>query len=155
MGTIAQADRLGTPCDPDEPETRRSRGRTNGPLDDVAVRHPPALAQGEPGFGPTGCQRGATCRETVMNDNRYPDGRDILDPARRTRRRNRGNINAEAGWLAGAIFVVVFLALAFGLGRNERMASTADQPAVTTGAAPPADDGITRSRETTGQSSGQ
>ena len=90
-----------------------------------------------------------------MNDNHYPDGRDILDPARPIRRRNRGSMNAEAGWLAGAIFLVVLLALAFGLGRNERTVDTASPPAVTTGQATPANGSIPRSRETTGQSSGQ
>ena len=89
-----------------------------------------------------------------MNDNRYPHGRDTVDPARLPRRRNRGDMNADAGWLAGAIFLVVFLALAFGLGRNERAADTANPATVATGAAP-ADGGVTRSRTTTGQSSGQ
>jgi len=88
----------------------------------------------------------------------YRDPRlDPLDPAApggmgtEIRRSNSG-----VGWIAGAIFLVVILALIFGLGRSgDRSASTGTTPpAATTGAAPPAGT-ATPPRTTTGQSSGQ
>jgi hypothetical protein len=59
--------------------------------------------------------------------------------------------NAALGWIAGAVFLVVVLALIFGLGRDgDRTAETGTTPpAATTGAAPPPP---ATPRTTTGQS---
>jgi len=87
-----------------------------------------------------------------MSDYRDPRN-DPLDPTMitGTRRADGGGV----GWIAGAIFLVVILALIFGLGRQgERTAGTegASPPAATTGAAPPPP---AAPRTTTGQGSGQ
>ena len=90
-----------------------------------------------------------------MSDYRDPYNRDPMGPAgagtRQVRRANSG-----LGWIAGAVFLVIVLALIFGLGRSgEHTASTgASPPATTTGAAPPPAGG-SAPRTTTGQSSGQ
>jgi hypothetical protein len=59
--------------------------------------------------------------------------------------------NAALGWIAGAVFLVVVLALIFGLGRDaDQTAGTGTSPpAATTGAAPPGP--ATTPRSTTGQ----
>jgi hypothetical protein len=48
--------------------------------------------------------------------------------------------NSGLGWIAGAVFLVVVLALIFGLGRTGDQTATStggSPPAATTGAAPP------------------
>jgi hypothetical protein len=90
-----------------------------------------------------------------MSDYRDPRN-DPLDPT--VMRDGMGRSNSGVGWIAGAIFLVVVLALIFGLGRQgERTAGTdgATPPAATTGAAPPATTPPAAPRTTTGQSSGQ
>ncbi len=99
-----------------------------------------------------------------MSDYRDPYTKDPLDPARDPldpatvpgRRGDMGRANSGLGWIAGAVFVIVVLALIFGLGRSgDHTASTSGSPpAATTGAAPPAGP-ATAPRTTTGQSSGQ
>jgi hypothetical protein len=66
--------------------------------------------------------------------------------------------NSGLGWIAGAIFLVVVLALIFGLGRTGDQQATntgTSPPAATTGAAPPAGGPATTPRPSTGQGSGQ
>lgn len=91
-----------------------------------------------------------------MSDYRDPYNRDPLDPAGRMEPRSARRANSGLGWIAGAVFLIVVLALIFGLGRSgERTASTGSPPpAATTGAAPPPAGGLAP-RTTTGQSSGQ
>jgi hypothetical protein len=89
-----------------------------------------------------------------MSDYRDPRN-DPLDPTMRDGMRRS---NSGLGWIAGAIFLVVVLALIFGLGREgDRTAGTdgARPPAATTGAAPPATTPPAAPRTTTGQGSGQ
>ena len=73
-----------------------------------------------------------------MTDYRDPNNR--LDPAYRdpTGRldmdRDARSSNAMWGWIAGAVFLVLVLAVIFGLGGNDRTASnTSSPPAATTG----------------------
>jgi hypothetical protein len=91
-----------------------------------------------------------------MSDYRDPRN-DPLDPTVMPGMRDgMHGSNSGVGWIAGAIFLVVVLALIFGLGRQgERTAGTdgARPPAATTGAAPPAT--TPAPRTTTGQGSGQ
>jgi hypothetical protein len=90
-----------------------------------------------------------------MTDPRMGDYQDPNDPMRRT-----GTVyeprqsNAALGWIAGAVFLVIVLALIFGLGGDgDRTAGTGTTPpAATTGAAPPGGTG-TAPRSTTGQQS--
>jgi hypothetical protein len=95
-------------------------------------------------------------QEIVMSDYRDPYSRDPMDPAGAAgpgiRRSNSG-----LGWIAGAVFLVIVLALIFGLGRSgEHTASTgATPPGATTGMAPAPGGSATVPRTTTGQSSGQ
>jgi hypothetical protein len=66
-------------------------------------------------------------------------------------RRNMRRANSGLGWIAGAVFLVVVIALIFGLGRSDRTASTGGSPpAATTGSSPPAGP-ATAPRTTTGQ----
>jgi hypothetical protein len=78
---------------------------------------------------------------------------DPLDPAGTAGMRDgMRRSHSGVGWIAGAIFLVVVLALIFGLGRTgDRTAGTdgASPPAATTGAAPPATNPAPRT--TTGQ----
>jgi hypothetical protein len=89
----------------------------------------------------------------MMEDRRDPLMRDPLDPTLNTAAREdaiRGS-NTGLGWIAGAVFLVVVLALIFGLGGGERTATnTTNPPAATTGQAPPAAPATPRT--TTGQS---
>lgn len=94
-----------------------------------------------------------------MSDYRdpYRDPVDPLDPAGTSLRRTEmRRANSGLGWIAGALFLVVVLALIFGLGRtgDQTASNSASPPAATTGAAPPAG-GAVAPRTTTGQSSGQ
>jgi hypothetical protein len=67
-----------------------------------------------------------------MTDYRDPNMR---DPEYRAAARSS---NAMWGWIAGVVFVIVVLFLAFGTGGDgERQASTPASPPATTGAAPP------------------
>jgi hypothetical protein len=87
-----------------------------------------------------------------MSDYRDPSNKDPLDPAAGPEMRSdMPRSNSGAGWIAGAVFLVVVIALIFGLGRSDRTASTGGTPpAATTGAAPPAGP-ATAPRTTTGQ----
>jgi hypothetical protein len=89
-----------------------------------------------------------------MSDYRDPYNRDPTDPLDRPMRRSEmRSANSGLGWIAGALFMVVVLALIFGLGRTgERTASSGgNPPATTTGAAPPPAPGpATAPRGTTG-----
>jgi hypothetical protein len=92
----------------------------------------------------------------MMDDRRDPSMHDPLDPTLNTAAREDAlrRSNTGLGWIAGAVFLVVVMALIFGLGRGERTATnTTNPPAVTTGAAPPAAPATPRT--TTGQGSGQ
>jgi hypothetical protein len=90
-----------------------------------------------------------------MTDPRMGDYQDPNDPMRRT-----GTVyeprqsNAALGWIAGAVFLVIVLALIFGLGGDgDRTAGTGTTPpAATTGAAPPGGTSTAPPRSTTGQS---
>ena len=76
-----------------------------------------------------------------MSDYRDPYNRDRMDPTGTSlERSDMRRANSGLGWIAGALFLVVVLALIFGLGRTgDRTASTTGTPpAATTGAAPPA-----------------
>jgi hypothetical protein len=75
-----------------------------------------------------------------MSDYRDPYNRDPMDPMGMDMPRSDARrANSGLGWIAGALFMVVVLALIFGLGRTgERTASsTSSPPAATTGSAPP------------------
>ena len=75
-----------------------------------------------------------------MSDYRDPYNRDPMDPVGMDMPRNEARrANSGLGWIAGALFMVVVLALIFGLGRTgERTASSpSSPPAATTGSAPP------------------
>ena len=79
-----------------------------------------------------------------MSDYRDPYNRDpIRDPldpmGADMPRSDARRANSGLGWIAGALFMVVVLALIFGLGRTgERTANTGSSPpAATTGSAPP------------------
>jgi hypothetical protein len=91
-----------------------------------------------------------------MTDPRLGDYQDPNDPMRQagTPYEGRGQSNAALGWIAGAVFLVVVLALIFGLGGDgDQTAGTGTTPpAATTGAAPPGGTG-TAPRTTTGQGS--
>ena len=92
-----------------------------------------------------------------MSDYRDPRN-DPLDPTNTAMRDGMRRSNSGVGWIAGAIFLVVVLALIFGLGRQgERTAGTdgARPPAATIGAAPPATTPPAAPRTTTGQGSAQ
>ena len=75
-----------------------------------------------------------------MSDYRDPYARDPMDPAEPTLRRSelRRSSNSGLGWIAGALFLVVVLALIFGLGRSgdHTASNTSNPPAATTGTAP-------------------
>jgi hypothetical protein len=90
-----------------------------------------------------------------MSDYRDPYNRDPLDPTG-TGMPRRAGTNSGLGWIAGAVFLVIVLALIFGLGRTgDQTAGTGTTPpAATTGAAPPAS-GPAPMPRTTGQGSGQ
>jgi hypothetical protein len=101
-----------------------------------------------------------------MSDYRDPSNRDLnrdpmdptTDPAGTGLRRSEmRRANSGLGWIAGALFLVVVLAMIFGLGRTgDRTASTTGSPpAATTGAAPPPASTPAAPRTTTGQGSGQ
>jgi hypothetical protein len=80
-------------------------------------------------------------QEAVMSDYRDPYNRGPMDPtATDLRRSEMRSANSGLGWIAGALFLVVVLALIFGLGRTgDHTAGTGTTPpAATTGAAPPA-----------------
>jgi len=89
-----------------------------------------------------------------MSDYRDPYGQDPLDPTgTRIQRSEMRRANSGLGWIAGALFLVVVLALIFGLGRtgDRTASSTSTPPAATTGAAPPPPaPGGTPPRSTTG-----
>ena len=94
-----------------------------------------------------------------MSDYRDPYNKDPLDPTAGPGMDSDGAMrsdvrrsNSGLGWIAGAVFVIVVLALIFGLsGGGDRTASTGGSPpAATTGAAPPAGP-ATAPRTTTGQ----
>ncbi|MFL5049683.1 MAG: hypothetical protein ACJ8D4_06185 [Xanthobacteraceae bacterium] len=93
-----------------------------------------------------------------MSDYRDPYNRDPLDPAAAPATRSEPEMrsdmrrsNSGLGWIAGAVFLIVVLALIFGLGRSDRTASTGGSPpTTTTGASPPAGP-ATAPRTTTGQ----
>jgi hypothetical protein len=83
------------------------------------------------------------------------DYQDPNDPMRRTGTAYEPRqSNAALGWIAGAVFLVIVLALIFGLGGDgDRTAGTGTTPpAATTGAAPPGGTS-TVPRTTTGQGS--
>jgi hypothetical protein len=90
-----------------------------------------------------------------MSDYRDPYNKDPLkdplDPAAGPEaRRDMRRSNSGLSWIAGAVFVIVVLALIFGLGRSDRTASTGGSPpAATTGSSPPA--APAPPRTTTGQ----
>jgi hypothetical protein len=88
-----------------------------------------------------------------MSDYRDPYGQDPLDPTgTRIQRNEMRRANSGLGWIAGALFLVVVLALIFGLGRTGDRTATntgSTPPAATTGAAPPAAP-ATPPRSTTG-----
>jgi hypothetical protein len=92
-----------------------------------------------------------------MSDSRDPY-KDPLDPATGPGMHSDADIrsdmrrsNSGLGWIAGAVFLIVVIALIFGLGRSDRTASTGGSPpAATTGASPPAGP-ATPPRTTTGQ----
>jgi hypothetical protein len=87
-----------------------------------------------------------------MSDYRDPRN-DPLDPTGTAGMRDSmGRSNSGLGWIAGAIFLVVVLALIFGLGRqtDQSATNTGASPPATTGAAPPS----TAPRTTTGQGAG-
>jgi hypothetical protein len=89
----------------------------------------------------------------MMDDRRDPSMRDPLDPTMHQMAREDAinQSNTGMGWIAGAVFLVVVLALIFGLGRGDRTATNdTNPPAATTGAAPPAGPATTP-RTTTGQ----
>jgi hypothetical protein len=88
-----------------------------------------------------------------MTDPRLGDYQDPNDPMRRTGTAYEPQSNAALGWIAGAVFLVIVLALIFGLGGDgDRTAGTGTTPpAATTGAAPPGGT-TTVPRSTTGQS---
>src|SRR5262245_5426362 len=102
---------------------------------------PPALSSAEPPVVSAGCRRKRTgSRRPVMSDYRDPLNRDPTDPLDSSMRRSEmRQPNSGLGWIAGALFMVVVLALIFGLGRTgERTANTGSSPpAATTGSAPP------------------
>jgi hypothetical protein len=93
-----------------------------------------------------------------MSDYRDPYNKDPLDPAATPEMRSETGMrsdmrrsNSGLGWIAGAVFLIVVIALIFGLGHSDRTASTGGSPpAATTGAAPPAGP-ATAPRTTTGQ----
>jgi len=88
-----------------------------------------------------------------MTDPRLGDYHDPNDPMHRAGTPYEARqSNAALGWIAGAVFLVVVLALIFGLGGDgDRTAGTGTPPpAATTGAAPPAGTS-TVPRTTTGQ----
>jgi hypothetical protein len=92
--------------------------------------------------------------EADMTDPRLGDYQDPNDPMRRAGTPYEApQSNAALGWIAGAVFLVVVLALIFGLGGDgERTAGTGTTPpAATTGTAPPGGT-TTIPRSTTGQS---
>jgi len=78
-----------------------------------------------------------------------------MDPAETTLRRSelRRSSNSGLGWIAGALFLAVVLALMFGLGRSgdQTASTTSSPPAATTGAAPSGGGAVTP-RSTTGSS---
>ena len=88
-----------------------------------------------------------------MTDPRLGDYQDPNDPMRRAGTPyDAPQSNAALGWIAGAVFLVVVLALIFGLGGDgDRTAGTGTPPAATTGAAPSGGT-TTVPRSTTGQS---
>jgi hypothetical protein len=92
----------------------------------------------------------------MMDDRRDPSMQDPLDPTMNTATREDAlrRSNTGLGWIAGAVFLVVVLALIFGLGRSDQTATnTNNPPAATTGQAPPAPPATPRT--TTGQGTGQ
>ncbi len=86
----------------------------------------------------------ATDTETDMSDYRNADFRDPNDPLRRDMRYDEDarTSNAAWGWIAGAVFVVVVLAVAFGIGHtsnpNMNTAANDTTPPAATRMAPPA-----------------
>jgi len=82
----------------------------------------------------------------------YRDPRNPLDPpAGPDMQGDMRRSNSGLGWIAGAVFLIVVIALIYGLGHSDRTASTGGSPpAATTGAAPPAGP-ATAPRTTTGQ----
>jgi hypothetical protein len=91
--------------------------------------------------------------EAKMSDPRLGDYQDPNDPMRRAGTPYEGRrSNAALGWIAGAVFLVVVLALIFGLGGDgDRTAGTGTTPpAATTGQAPSGGTN-TVPRTTTGQ----
>ncbi len=88
-----------------------------------------------------------------MTDYRDPYYRDPNEPLESARMRNDEQANTGVGWIAGAIFLVVVLALIFGLGRTgDRTAETGTTPpAATTGAAPPPPATAPRTTQGSGQ----
>jgi hypothetical protein len=100
----------------------------------------------------------ASAQEIAMSDYRDPLNKDPLDPAAGPGMRSEGDMrrdmrrtNSGLGWIAGAVFLIVVIALIFGLSRSDRTASTGGSPpAATTGTSPPAGQ-ATPPRTTTGQ----
>jgi len=78
----------------------------------------------------------------IMSDYRNPDFRDPNDPLRRDTRYHEDarSANSAWGWIAGAVFVVVVLAVAFGIGhtsnQNTNTASNDTTPPAATRMAP-------------------
>ena len=101
-----------------------------------------------------------------MSDYRDPYTRDPMDPTR-TREpldptasptlRDSPRRNSGLGWIAGAVFVVIVVALIFGLGRNagDKTANNGANPPVPTTGAEPSGGATTAPWMTTGQSSSQ
>jgi hypothetical protein len=88
-----------------------------------------------------------------MTDPRMGDYQDPNDPMHRAGTPYEARqSNAALGWIAGAVFLVVVLALIFGLGGDgDRTAGTGTPPGATTGTAPGGTG--TAPRTTTGQGS--
>jgi hypothetical protein len=88
---------------------------------------------------------------TDYRDSYYRDPNEPLESARM--RSDMQQANTGVGWIAGAVFLIVVLALIFGLGRTgDRTAETGTTPpAATTGAAPPPPATAPRTTQGSGQ----
>jgi hypothetical protein len=73
-----------------------------------------------------------------MTDFRDPNYRDPNSRMDMDRRTDMGSSSSMWGWIAGAVFLVLVLAVIFGLGGNDtRTAGTGSSPAATTGSGAP------------------